>query len=634
MGDRTAGARHPNPTPAARPTTGTDAGTGNAAVRLVRSSLAHSRGQAWRLTLWTLLSTAPALVSGKVLAIAVDQGFMAQRPRAAVLGLGVFALCALVGAWASRQAYPWLAEIVEPLRDRLLRDVVTGTLRRAVADGAPRDDGFAAVAVAQLTRQVEAVRDALAGQLMLVWHFALTAAAVIAGTAVIAPAAVPLVAGPIVVALALFAALAPATVRRQREAFEAEETLARNAVTTVEALRDLVACGAYEQAEREALEAVRASFRASRALARVSAARRLIVALGGHSPLLLVVLAAPGLADDGMTSGAILGVLAYVLATLEPAIRLLVQGVGASWLRLAVAAERLAEAARHPEPEPDPHPSLRPADGSAVLSGITFAYGPEAEPVLDGLDLALADGDDLVVVGPSGIGKSTMADLLAGIRKPDSGQIVLGGVPLDHVTRRDLTRARVLLPQNPYVFTGSLRENLCYLAPDAADGVIAAAVAELGMEGLVGRLGGVDGWVEPAQLSSGEREFIALGRAYLSPARLVVLDEATRHLDAAAERRVEEAFRRRPGTVVTIAHRIAPARRAGRVLLLDGVRPWAGTHDTLLAEAPLYADLVGHWDLGAAAPGGTRSDGSGAELTVRGAASDRSSSRPSADPAP
>ncbi|MEU6553267.1 ABC transporter ATP-binding protein [Streptomyces sp. NPDC046915] len=614
--------------------TGTGTGTGSAAVRLVRSSLSRSRRQAWRLTLWTLLSTAPALVSGKALAIAVDQGFLAHRPRAAVLGLGVFALCALAGAWASRQAYPWLAEIVEPLRDSLLRDVVTGTLRRAVADGARRDDGFAAVAVARLTRQVEAVRDALAGQLMLVWHFALTVAAVIAGTAVIAPAAVPLIAGPLVVALALFAALAPATVRRQREAFEAEETLARNAVSTVEALRDLVACGAYEQAEREALEAVHTCFRASRALARVSAVRRLIVALGGHSPLLLVVVAAPGLARDGMTSGAVLGVLAYVLATLEPAIRLLVQGVGASWLRLAVAAERLAEATRHPEPEPDPQPSLRPADGSAALSGITFAYGPEAEPVLDGLDLALADGDGLVVVGPSGIGKSTMADLLAGIRRPDSGQVLVGGVPLDHVAHRDLTRARVLLPQNPYVFTGSLRENLCYLAPDTADGVIAVAVAELGMESLVERLGGVDGCVDPAQLSSGEKEFIALGRAYLSSARLVILDEATRHLDAAAERRVEEAFRRRPGTVVTIAHRIAPARRADRVLLLDGVRPWAGTHDTLLAEAPLYADLVGHWDLGAAAPGGTRPDAGGAELTVRGAASDRSSSRPSADPAP
>src|SRR5690349_25176240 len=104
MRDRTAGARHPNPTPAARPPAGTATGTstGSAAVRLVRSSLAHSRGQAWRLTLWTLLSTAPALVSGKVLAIAVDQGFLAQRPRAAVLGLGVFAVCALVGAWASR----------------------------------------------------------------------------------------------------------------------------------------------------------------------------------------------------------------------------------------------------------------------------------------------------------------------------------------------------------------------------------------------------------------------------------------------------------------------------------------------------------------------------------------------------
>ncbi|MFD7133061.1 ATP-binding cassette domain-containing protein [Streptomyces sp. NPDC059894] len=624
MADRTTGPPRPDPRPAARSLTAAH-GT---ALRLSRDALAHNRAAALRLTWWTLLSATPALVSGKALALAVDQGFLLDRPRTAALGLGLFALSTLGGAWAGRQTYPWLAEIVEPLRDRLLRDVVTGTLHRAVAPGTARDD-CAAVAVARLTRQVEAVRDALAGQLMLLWQFVLTVAAVVAGTAVLAPAAAPLVAAPLLVALGLFAVLAPATVRRQREAFDAEEALAGRTVATVTALRDIVACGAHEHAQREALDAVRDQLRTSRALASVSAVRRLIVALGAHSPLLLVVLAAPGLHARGMTPGEIVGVLAYVLATLEPAIRLLVQGLGASWLRLAVAAERLAEAARRPEPPPAPRPALRPADGSAALSGIVFAYGPEAEPVLDGIDLSLADGDHLVVVGPSGIGKSTLAEVLAGMLPPDRGQAVLGGAPLDHVARHDLTRARVLVPQNPYVFDGTLRENLCYHAPDTPDHVLADAVAELGMDTLVERLGGADGPVDPAALSSGERALVALARAYLSDARLVVLDEATRHLDAAAERQVEEAFRRRPGTVVTIAHRMSLARRADRVLLLDGAGARAGTHDTLLAEVPLYADLVGHWGTGAAG-----ADRTGDGFSSPGAASDRSSSRLAADPAP
>ncbi|MFE0732079.1 ATP-binding cassette domain-containing protein [Streptomyces antibioticus] len=633
MAHRTTGPPRHGPRPA-EPSLTAAHGT---ALRLIRAGLTANRAAALRLTWWTLLSAAPALVSGKALAVAVDQGFLLDRPRTAALGLGVFALATLGGAWAGRQTYPWLAEIVEPLRDRLLRDVVTGTLHRATA---PPDafrtppDGSAAVAVARLTRQVEAVRDALAGQLMLLWQFVLTVAAVVAGTAVLAPAAVPLVAGPLLVALALFAALAPATVRRQRAAFDAEEALAGSTVATVTALRDIVACGAQEHARRDALDAVHTHLRTSRALASVSALRRLIVALGAHSPLLLVVLAAPDLRDRGMTAGAIVGVLAYVLATLEPAVRLLVQGLGASWLRLAVAAERLAEAARRPEPPPDPHPALRPADGSAALTGIVFAYGPGAEPVLDGLDLTLVDGEHLVVVGPSGIGKSTLAAVLAGMLPPDGGRAALGGAPLDRIARRELARARVLVPQDPYVFAGTLGENLRYLAPDTPDHALAEALTALGLDGLAERIGGADGPVDPATLSSGERALVALARAYLSDARLVVLDEVTRHLDATAERRVEEAFRRRPGTVVTLAHRMSLAPRADRVLLLDGTRPSTGTHDTLLAQVPLYAELVGHWGTGAADPGRTGAGRTAAGLSSPGAASDRSSSRPAADPAP
>ncbi|MEU6536658.1 ABC transporter ATP-binding protein [Streptomyces sp. NPDC047000] len=587
----------------------------------------------------------PAFVSGKALALAVDQGFLAHHPPAAALGLGLFALSTLGGAWASRQTYPWLAEIVEPLRDRLLRDVVTGTLRRAVAHGGVRRDDFAAVAVAQLTRQVEAVRDSVAGQLMLVWQFVLTVAAVVTGTAVIAPAAVPYIAGPLLLALGAFTALAPATVRRQRKAFETEERLARDTVVTVGALRDLVATGTQDRAQHDLLDAVDAQLRAARGLAAVSMVRRLVVAVGAHSPLLLVVLAAHRLVGHGMTPGEVVGVLTYVMSTLEPAVRLLVQGVGASWLRLAVAAERLADAARHPEPaepaEQAPGAGPVPADGSAVLTDVTFAYGPDAAPVLDGLDLSLDHGDHLAVVGPSGVGKSTLADILAGILPPDGGRVILGGAPLDRVTPHDLGRARVLLPQNPYVFTGSLRENLCQLAPGTPDDVVARTLEELGADALARRLGGLDGRVDPAELSSGERQLIALARVHLSAAGLVILDEATRHLDAVGEQRVEDAFRRRPGTVVTIAHRIALARRADKVLLLDGVRPWVGTHDTLLAESPLYADLVGHWDTGTAGPGerGPGADGDGAEgdggpLSSPDAASAHSSWRPSADRAP
>ncbi|WP_249402380.1 ABC transporter ATP-binding protein [Streptomyces sp. YIM 121038] len=604
------------------------------------SSLSHSRSAAFRLAWWTLVSAAPALVSGKALALAVDDGFLPHRPRTAALYLVLFALCALAGSWASRQTYPSLAEIVEPLRDRLLGDVVRGTLRRAEAGGVRRND-INAVVVAQLTRQVEVVRDTLAGQLMLVWQFVLTAAAVVVGTAVIAPAAMPLVAVPLLIALGAFAVLAPVTVRWQHRAFQAEETLAQQAVETVRALRDIVATGTHDRAELKMLQAVREHLLVSRKLAAVAAVRRLIVGLGAHSPLLLVVLAAPRLLDRGMTPGDVVGVLSYVLTTLEPAVRLLIQGVGASWLRLSVAAQRLAGAARTPEIPKAPSLPLKPADGSVLMSGVTFAYGPDAAPILDGLELELAHGEQLAVVGPSGVGKSTTADILAGVLVPDKGRITLGGVPLGRIARDDLCRARALLPQNPYVFAGTLRENLCQLAPGTRDDAVDFTVAELGMGPVAQRLGGLDGRVDPSALSSGERQLIALARVHLSFAALVILDEATRHLDAEAEQRVEEAFRRRPGTVVAITHRISLARRADKVLLLDGQRAWIGTHDTLLVDVPLYADLVGIWNTGAVGTGkdGTGDIGDSADeryasadrVSTPDATSDRSPSRPSAD---
>ncbi|GAA5021700.1 ABC transporter ATP-binding protein [Kitasatospora paranensis] len=595
----------PAPDPSAAPAPGPSAAPDDrgAGLRLLRTGLRGSRGPLLRLTLWTLLSAAPALAAGKTLALAVDRGFLAHRPGLAAGWLAAFAAVTLAGAWAARQTYPWLAEIVEPLRDSLLREVVTGTLHRAVGPGGARRGGEAAVVVARMTRQVEAVRDAVAGQLLVVWHFALTAAAVVAGTAALAPAAVPPVALPLLLALGAFAALAPATVRRQRRAFLTEETLAGVCVDTLHALRDLVACGAQGHAEREALAAAAAQGAAARSLARVAALRRLLVALGAHLPLLLVVLDAPSLVRGGMTAGGVVGVLAYVVGTMEPALKLLVQGVGASWLRLAVAAERLAEAAHRPPPAARPGPPVRPADGSARFAGVTFAYGASAERVLDRLDLRIADGEHLAVVGPSGIGKSTLADVLCGITAPDGGQVLLGGVPVGRVDARELARLRVLLPQDAYVFGGPLRDNLRWLAPGATDGTVVDAAHALGADGLLARLGGLDATVDPAALSAGERQQIALVRAYLSPAGLVVLDEATRHLDAAAERCAEAAFRRRHGTVVSITHRAGPARRADRILLLDGTGPRLGTHAELLATAPEYADLVGARDTAPGADG-------------------------------
>ncbi len=242
----------------------------------------------------------------------------------------------------------------------------------------------------------------------------------------------------------------------------------------------------------------------------------------------------------------------------------------------------------------------RPAEvavGAADLDvrGLTFAYGPQAAPVLSGLDLKVPAGAHLAIVGPSGIGKSTLAGLLCGLLRPDSGVVEVGGVPVESLAPAQLASLRVLIPQEAYVFAGTVLENVSYLNPDVSPTDLAFAAGAVGAEPLLARLGGLHAEVDPGELSAGERQLIALVRAYLSPAPVVVLDEATCHLDPVAEERAEQAFGRRPGTLIVIAHRISSAQRAGQVLVLDGSRAAAGTHESLLETSTLYRDLFGHW---------------------------------------
>lgn len=300
----------------------------------------------------------------------------------------------------------------------------------------------------------------------------------------------------------------------------------------------------------------------------------------------------PWLLRHGAGPGMVIGTLAYITQSLTPAFGGLVQGLGVSGVRLMVSMNRILEATESPEDRSEPTTRIGPGAPVVELRGVRFAYGPHAEPVIADLDLDVPAGGHLAVVGPSGIGKSTLAALITGMLTPQAGEVRVGGVEAGRLAHGD----RVLIPQEAYVFRGTLMENLSYLTdgPGAA-GRAEEAVEALGMTELVRRVGGLSAELRPDTLSAGERQLIALARAYLAPAELVILDEATCHLDPESEARAEQAFARRGGTLIVIAHRISSARRARRVLLMDGTRVLLGTHEELVRAAPLYADLVGQW---------------------------------------
>lgn len=517
-----------------------------------------------RLAGWSLLESAQTFLLGFALALALDDGFLAGRAATGAGWLAAAAVAVFAGAWGTHRVYGAVADLVEPVRDGLVRAVVTRGLREA-------DDA----ALSRLTQQVELARDTLAGLVLVSRTFVFTAAGALFGLFALAPPLLAVVAGPLAVGLALFAATLGPLARRQEDLLAADERLAAELGLIAGGLRDIAASGAHERAAAGAGQRIDDEYRAARSLALWGVARTFAVGIGGRLPLVLLLVSAPWLLRHGVTAGGLAGALAYLTQSLLPALQALVQGLGTSGARLTVVLRRLTEG-EEDRPAPVPY---GPGAWPVRLREVVFAYGPGAAPVLDRLDLAVPAGERLAVAGPSGIGKSTLLALIAGVLRPDAGEVIRGC-------------DRVLVPQEAYVFTGTLRENLGYfcerLPDDEALGESAEAV---GAGPLLERLGGLDAVLDPAALSAAERQLVALARAHVSPAPLVLLDEATCHLDPAAEARAERAFTGR--TLVVVAHRTGSARRADRVLLMDGARAELGTHEELLARSAFYRDLTG-----------------------------------------
>lgn len=573
---------------------------------LLRSTLHTRRREFVRLTGWSLVEAVPALLSGWLVARAVDDGFLAGRSAEGLGWLGALAGAVLVGAWGTRQATLRLADVVEPFRDDLVTLAATGALHRSARLGQAADTA----GVARLTEQVEIARESYGAVVMFVQSFAVTAVSVLLGLAALEPAFLLFVVPPLTAGLVLFLLALRAMAARQRAVVLADEAIAEQVSAVAGGLRDVTACGAEEAVRRRVGARVDEAASAARALARLTALRTAALGVGGWLPIVLILAGAPWLVRGGATPGAILGALTYVAQSLQPALRGFVQGLGGSGLWLLVTLGRILEAGGSdgsPRDTASPPTTAAaaaaaasqgspPPDGRVELRGVTFGYAPAAEPVVQDLDLSLSSGTHLAVVGPSGAGKSTLAALIAGLLQPQAGQVHLGGVPTRSLDAPRLARSRVLIPQEAYVFAGTLRENLAYLHPTATRPALDSAVHALGAAPLVARLGGYDATVNPALLSAGERQLIALVRALLPPTPLVLLDEATCHLDPAAEAVAERAFACRPSTLVVCAHRISSALRADLVLVMDGPRCRLGTHEELLADCALYRDLIGHWD--------------------------------------
>lgn len=547
---------------------------------MTRRLLALTRPVRWRLAAAALLGAATV---GASVGLMATSGWLISKAALAppILDLSV----AIVGVrffGIARAVFRYCERLVS--HDLALR--LLGELRLWLyAELEPRlPAGLGRLATADVLQRLVGDVDALQEFFArVVTPPAVAAASVLLALAVVAPAGLDAMLGlalPFLVAAIAVPLLARRLARRaSREAAALRGHLAASVLELVDCGPELAMLGAAGAAVERLAEVDAQLRRRTRRLAALAA--------GGDAAILLltgaagtaVLAAALGAAASHNLDGAMLAAVTLAaLAVFEAAAPL----PGSVWRLEAstAAAARLFEVAGEPPPVADPPVPRQLPAGELRLEGAWLRYRPDAPWALRGLDLRLSPGERVALVGASGAGKSTAANLLAGFRRPDRGRVTLGGVDVAEGAQDDLRRQVCLCAQDAHLFNTTIRENIRLARPAATEDEVVEAARRAGLldwiqslaEGwdtMVGEAGGL--------VSGGQRQRIAVARGLLAGARFLILDEPTAHLDAATARRLlADVDRACEGAgVLLITHRAEGLAGVDRVVYLTAPAPAA-----------------------------------------------------------
>ncbi len=509
---------------------------------------------------------------------------------AAGAGIGLVGIGALVGYL--------ITYLTSATAERVGADLRESVFGRLLGLGLPFHDRHrSGDLVTRLTGDVARVEDS-----MVAWFTVLVPEVLTLAGMIVVVLAIDLTLGlaalAVVPPLALVVALRRRRIRvAQRASRDADAALASEAT---EVLRNVRVVQAFTregeaggQFSGRSRSAVRAALGAMDLEARWSPVADLLLAAGGGLVLWLGVTA---VTSGRMTLGTLLVVLAY-LSSLYGPIRALAR-LARTLARGAASRERILEVLDSGEVVPEAAEPLQagPPRQGLALRGVWFAYA-EGAPVLRHLDLEVAAGERVCVVGPTGAGKSTLLALLLRFYDPDAGAVELDGADLRDLDLASLRRQLALVPQDPWMLDGTVADNVRFGRPGASREELEAAARATRVDELIEQL--PDGWDTEigeggVRLSGGQRRRVALARAILRDASVLLLDEPTSGLDAASEQAVLDALDRAAEgrTVLSVSHHLSLAARADRVVVLDGGRVVEqGPPGELLAAGGAYARL-------------------------------------------
>ncbi len=388
-----------------------------------------------------------------------------------------------------------------------------------------------------------------------------------------------------------------------RAYLEVRESIGQNLATLQEGLAGVRVVQAFSRESSFALrfrETNEAQFDANIETARVATRYFPFMEFLGVGAMALIIGIGGLFADQGIvTVGTVAAFVLYLNSLFEPVQNLsqqynIVQSAGAALKKIFELLDVAPSIAERPGA------ADLPATGAIEVEHVSFAYGGGAD-VLSDVQLTIAPGERLALVGPTGAGKSTLAKLVVRFYDPRAGVVSFGGVDLRDATLRSLRERIVVVPQEGFMFAGTVRDNIRVGRPDATDAEVEAAVDALGVRSRFDSLPeGLDTEVRErgSRLSAGERQLVSLARAALADPTVLVLDEATSNLDPGTEHIAERALEvlTEERTVVVVAHRLSTAARADRVAVIDdGMLAELGTHDELIARGGRYARLFASW---------------------------------------